>query len=384
MLKMRKKIYSIILLLTIVVVSVLLPAQEAQAANYGHITDEEYAAATPWASISDYSRLANVLKKAENGEKITVVALGGSITQGVITPAEGEFVDYNAKPYATIVKDWFVNKFPNAQIKFVNAGVGATGSYYGVHRLNRDVLAYNPDLVLVEYAVNDNYESYFDAMAYENLVRRLLQYNSNTAVMLIFAQNTEGYGAQGYQSAFGANFRVPMISYANAMNYAMQNEGKSAAAFSGDKTHPSIYGHQVMGELICQNLDDIYAIKDSFCKPTPYNFDMLTYAAYDDARTIPWPEIGKVMEDGVMRFAVDASEIGVYWDLTDATSYTEFDVYVDDKFAKTISFDYYKLTHTGAFDQLYYGVDDYHVVEIRPRFNNLDYSIGINQVFVCQ
>lgn len=380
---MRKKILSVLMAFALVFVGFIVPSQKAYAAEYTHITEADYTAATFWSGISDYSRLAAVLDKASRGEKITIVTLGGSITQGVISPGPDELIDVSAKPYATIVKDWFVEKFPDAKIKFYNAGVGGTGSYYGVHRLNRDVLVYNPDLVLVEFAVNDYSESYFDAVCYENIVRRLLEYKDNLAVMLLFSQTTDGISEQGYQSTIGSNFKVPMISYGNAINYAMANEGKSPSDFSGDKTHPSIFGHQFYGELICKNLDHINMIKNTFDKPVAFDYEMLSYEAFSDARTIPWPEIGKVGDDGVMRFGVEASEIGIYWDLTDMSSYTEFDVYVDDQFVNTITFDYEKITHTGPFDQIYYGTDGYHTVEIKPNTNVLDYTIGINQVFVC-
>jgi hypothetical protein len=37
----------------------------------------------------------------------------------------------------------------------VNAGIGATDSDYGSLRAQRDVLSKNPDLVIIEFAVND-------------------------------------------------------------------------------------------------------------------------------------------------------------------------------------------------------------------------------------
>lgn len=45
--------------------------------------------------------------------------------------------------------------FPEDDFEFVNAGIGGTDSYLGVHRVNKGVLEYEPDLVLVEFSVND-------------------------------------------------------------------------------------------------------------------------------------------------------------------------------------------------------------------------------------
>ena len=96
-------------------------------------------------------RLAKVIKKLQANEEVTVAYIGGSITEG-----------YSAGDdlcYAKLTTNWLQEKFPNAKINYVNAGIGATGSYLGVYRVEKDVLAYNPDLVFVEFYVNDNGDS---------------------------------------------------------------------------------------------------------------------------------------------------------------------------------------------------------------------------------
>ena len=98
-------------------------------------------------ALADYidgnrARLAKVFKKAQAGEPITVAYLGGSITQGS-----------SAGPttcYAFLTTKWLEEKFPESKITYVNAGIGATGSYIGVFRTDRDVLSQNPDLVFID------------------------------------------------------------------------------------------------------------------------------------------------------------------------------------------------------------------------------------------
>ena len=71
-------------------------------------------------------RLANVIKKLKNGEEVTVGFIGGSITQG--TSAGNELC------YAKLTADWLQQTYSSAKVNYVNAGIGATGSYIGVHR----------------------------------------------------------------------------------------------------------------------------------------------------------------------------------------------------------------------------------------------------------
>ena len=53
-----------------------------------------------------------------------------------------------------------------------------------MHRVNKDVLEYEPDLVLVEFSVNDE-DSLFYKKTYDNLVRKILLSDSRPAVMLL-------------------------------------------------------------------------------------------------------------------------------------------------------------------------------------------------------
>ena len=50
---------------------------------------------------------------------------------------------------------WFKEQFREAKFSEINAAIGGTGSDLGVFRLQQDVLDQSPDLLFVEFAVND-------------------------------------------------------------------------------------------------------------------------------------------------------------------------------------------------------------------------------------
>ena len=58
--------------------------------------------------------------------------------------------------------------FPHSETRLVNAGLGGTGSLSGAFRVQRDLLQAEPDVVIVEFAVND---AWVDGAAYEGLLR---------------------------------------------------------------------------------------------------------------------------------------------------------------------------------------------------------------------
>ena len=94
-------------------------------------------------------RLGRIFQKAEAGGEIVVGAIGGSVTEAYASS------DPLEKSYGGLATQWFRERFPGAKVRFVNAGVGATGSVIGVHRAGRELLAHRPDLIFVEFSVND-------------------------------------------------------------------------------------------------------------------------------------------------------------------------------------------------------------------------------------
>ncbi len=86
--------------------------------------------------------LSNFLAKANTaGAEIKIGYLGGSIT------AQN---GWRPKTLAHFQKIW-----PQAKFSEINAAIGGTGSDLGVFRLKQDVLDHKPDLMFVEFAVND-------------------------------------------------------------------------------------------------------------------------------------------------------------------------------------------------------------------------------------
>src|SRR4051812_19063936 len=72
--------------------------------------------------------LQQQLAKARRGENIVVGVIGGSITQGAAASTP-------EKRYGNLIASWWREKFPGTTVKFVNAGIGATGSDYGALRV---------------------------------------------------------------------------------------------------------------------------------------------------------------------------------------------------------------------------------------------------------
>ena len=85
--------------------------------------------------------LPNFFAKAAKGGEFKVAYLGGSITA---QPG------WRVKSLA-----WLNAQYPKSKFSEINAAIGGTGSDLGVLRIEHDVLNAKPDLLFVEFAVND-------------------------------------------------------------------------------------------------------------------------------------------------------------------------------------------------------------------------------------
>ena len=102
-------------------------------------------------------------KKAQNiydEKSVTIAFIGDSGTQGcfeVYYTKDNSIrtvYEYN-NAYSTRVKEMLNILYPTVQINIINSGISGDCAWLGLKRLQRDVLDFNPDLVVVSFGLND-------------------------------------------------------------------------------------------------------------------------------------------------------------------------------------------------------------------------------------
>ncbi len=324
-----------------------------------YVSDELYASADQWAGCNDEA-LAAVMRKAEAGEPVTIACIGGSITQGTISGGSDDAGVGFKKCYADIYFEWWENTFPDTEFTFINAGIGATDSYLGVHRVQKDVLDAQPDLVLVEFSVNDA-DSVTYKTSYDNLVRRILLADNHPAVMLLFMGQTNGATALGSHVLIGFRYQLPMLSYTSLIQDMMEQNVYTAEQLSGDEVHPSALGHAITGEILWKYLNSVYEQRNELPEPAVFDMEAVTYDCYLnssilDSETLEPTALGTFAQstkfqyfpndwtseegEGGIVFEVEFQRLGVlYYRTVDGIS-GQFDVYIDGERAATLNADF--------------------------------------------
>ena len=186
-------------------------------------------------ATGDTARIQQVFARGRRGEALTVAVIGGSITAGAMASAP-------TNSYGSRVAAWWRQAFPKAEIKFVNAGIGATGSDYGAFRAKRDLLIHRPDFVIVEYAVNDP-NTKDSAETLEGLVRQILKQPNQPAVVLLFMMSQGGNNAQEWHGKVGAHYGLPVVSFRDGLWPEIKAGRLKWDVVMADVVHPNDLGH---------------------------------------------------------------------------------------------------------------------------------------------
>lgn len=148
---------------------------------------------------------------------INIVAFGDSVTHGCFQHDEFDFeAVYHEKLVRMLRKE-----SPYFPINMINSGIGGITAKDSVKRLQRDVLCYHPDLVIVCFGLNDvnfpieDYEKglrdiFAGLLAYgtevifmtPNTMNTYINHEVTLPVLLDLAANTAGYQTDGTMDRF--------------------------------------------------------------------------------------------------------------------------------------------------------------------------------------
>ena len=105
-------------------------------------------------------KLAERQRNSHENAPVTIAFLGDSVTQGCFECYidEQDRVDTVFDPeeaYSAKLRQMLAMLYPRAQINIVNAGISGDSAKGGLARVERDVLAFSPDLTVVSFGLND-------------------------------------------------------------------------------------------------------------------------------------------------------------------------------------------------------------------------------------
>ena len=143
---------------------------------------------------------AELLKKKQENmsdhPSATIAFLGDSVTQGgfecklIDSDELRTMYDYKSA-YPTRVKEILNLLYPSVQINVINSGIAGDYAPEGFLRLERDILAYSPDLVVVSYGLNDCNKGEPAVEEYQKALQKIFAALTGRGIEMVFlTQNT--------------------------------------------------------------------------------------------------------------------------------------------------------------------------------------------------
>ncbi|MBQ8922802.1 MAG: SGNH/GDSL hydrolase family protein [Oscillospiraceae bacterium] len=221
-------------------------------------TPEEFRAAMIERSVvstGNTARLNRVFDRAEKGEDLTIAYVGGSITEGYAAGSR------SPQCYASVSAAAFQEAYcKGGTVTCQNNGLSGTPSILGNLRVGSEVLEAAPDIIFLEFAVNDGTEMDYK-VCYESLVRTCLEAENEPAVILLFTYMETGHTCQEQQQEIGAHYDLGMISVRDAILPEMEAGRMQWSEYGDDDVHPTVQGHALLGEFIAEYFKEAKAKK---------------------------------------------------------------------------------------------------------------------------
>ncbi len=198
----------------------------------------------------EISMLKNTHYRLTVDKELNVAYLGGSITIGHGASTYGQTylgVGRNDKCFAGLTTDYIRELFPDAKVNELNAGIGNTGSNYGIFRLREHILdKMTPDLIFIEYTNNDwgRFGEENISRQNESIIRMLYEANPKIDIVFVYtAQNSDSV-ARKASIALADHYNLLQFDVGVAMKRVIDTQyGGDYKSFSADNLHPTDKGY---------------------------------------------------------------------------------------------------------------------------------------------
>jgi lysophospholipase L1-like esterase len=191
----------------------------------------------------------NILHKLKSGEKVHLVALGDSLTYGWMT--QYGFLDY--------LEISIKKKYPDSQLAISNKGVPGDTANDGLHRVERDVIRLSPDLIFIQFALNDVYSGLSANDFQKNIESIIVKIKDrlNSEIVLLTSVAIQDSSMKKAANEFymrisksGKKYDLPVVSVHEYWEKKISSGIKHSLLVQYDGVHPTDKGYELMAEAV--------------------------------------------------------------------------------------------------------------------------------------
>lgn len=139
----------------------------------------------------------------ETADTLSLAFIGGSITSGTVTyPEKLPWWPTCGNQWTNSVISYFVTKYRNVKtIKAENIALPGTNSQYGATRLSEQLKDFNPDILFIEYSMNDmGLNEQEMSLFCEHMIRQCMSLDKIPSIVFVHTVNPHEETSSSYPS----------------------------------------------------------------------------------------------------------------------------------------------------------------------------------------
>ena len=201
--------------------------------------------------------IAQVTRQLEaGGQTVRIVCFGDSIT-GVYYHSGSQ------RAWCDMLGLALQQAYPRAQLEMINAGLSGHTTVNALARIDRDVIAQKPNLVVVMFGMNDvvRVQPQVFQQNLSTIARRCL--DSGAAVILCTPNSIDDTStrtnaglsdlARRIQQV-ADDYQLPVVDFFRAWQQARKRDETQWMLMMSDTIHPNMHGHKLFAELIAKTI----------------------------------------------------------------------------------------------------------------------------------
>jgi len=198
-------------------------------------------------------KLEKTLSKLATGDPLRIVALGDSLTYGWMA----------ARGYLDFLKEMLAAKYPRSVVDIINRGIPGDTAEGGLHRLAEHVLKAGPDLVLVQFALNDAFTGHTPERFKHNIqnIIRTIRAGSSSETLLLISVALGTADENRYIEPYYAGLDeiagqedVPLVRVHSYWQKKIAEGVDCSGLVQADGVHPTVAGYCLMAEAMLEAL----------------------------------------------------------------------------------------------------------------------------------
>ncbi len=177
------------------------------------------------------------LQKKE--KELRIAFLGGSLTKGERVKKDKCFVSlFEKKIPAVLGTAW--------QTEVLRYGESGTMSANGLFKI-KNLINEKPDLVFVDYAMNDTGDRYL-CEATEGICYQLLE--AGIGVVILLFRNEDEHCTRGAMERVAAHYQIPAYDIGENIVSRFREGSLTWQEYAQDYVHPTEYGHEIIADYL--------------------------------------------------------------------------------------------------------------------------------------